>query len=301
MHKLIVSCGRVVSRRFAFAALIIAVLSGPSFAAQTAQPAPPPKQAPAPPKQSPAAPKPTPDAAKQAPATKQTTSESPNLPSARSIIDRHIKAIGGRAAILAHTSSHATGTISMPATGMTGAVDVYAAKPNKTLVKINLGGVGDIVEAFDGTHGWTLQPMTGPMLSQGKELAQKRFDADYYSDLHEDGRYASMTTLEKTTFEGRPCYKLSLTRKEGGEDIEFYDVETGLKAGAVITRETPMGAITATQVHSDYKKFGDVLMPTTMKQTAMTVEQVLKITSFEFDNVPASVFEPPAQIKALIK
>ncbi len=110
-----------------------------------------------------------------------------------------------------------------------------------------------------------------------------------------------MKTLEKTTFEGRPCYKVSLVRKDGGEDIEYYDVETGLKAGASGTRETPMGPITATQMLSDYKKFGDLLVPTTMKQTAMGVEQVLKVTSVEYDNVPPSTFEPPAQIKALIK
>ncbi len=90
-------------------------------------------------------------------------------------------------------------------------------------------------------------------------------------------------------------------RKDGVEDIEFYDAETALKIGSTLTRETTMGSITATQILSDYKDFGGLLLPTTMKQTAMGVEQVLKITSVEFDNVPASTFEPPAQIKALIK
>ena len=62
-----------------------------------------------------------------------------------------------------------------------------------------------------------------------------------------------------------------------------------------------MGSITATQVLSDYKRFGALLLPTTMKQTALNVEQLLTVTSVEFDNVPPSIFEPPAQIKALIK
>jgi hypothetical protein len=273
--------------------LIVVLLAGSSFASQTAQPAAPPKQAP-PPKQSPVAPK-------QAPAATEKTPEQADLPSARSIIDRHVKAMGGRAAILAHKSTHAVGTISMPATGITGPIDVYAAAPDKSFVKISLGGVGDLLEGFDGTHGWTLQPMMGPMLKQGKELAEKKFDSDYYSDLHESDRYASMKTVEKTTFEGRPCYKISLVRKDGGEEIEYYDAETGLRAGTIQTRETPMGPITATQVLSDYKKFGPLLVPTTMKQTAMGVEQVLKVTSVEFDNVPPSTFDLPAQIKALIK
>ena len=185
--------------------------------------------------------------------------------------------------------------------GITGVLDIYSAKPDKSLLKINLGGIGDLLEAFDGIHAWSVSPITGPMLTQGKELAEKKFDADFYGDLHEDSRYASMKTVEKTTFEGRPCYKVSLVKKDGGEDVDFYDVETGLKAGAVVTRESQMGPMTVTQVHFDYKKFGDMLMATTMKQTAMGVEQLVKIASIEFDNVEPSTFDPPAQIKALIK
>lgn len=293
MRKLIVWCRGVIARECALSTLIVVLFGGSMFAAQTAQPSAPPKQVP-PPTQTPAAPK-------QAPAAKQKSAEQADLPSPRSIIDRHVKAIGGREAILGHKSTHAVGTISMPATGITGPIDVYAAAPDKSFVKISLGGVGDLLEGYDGTHGWTLQPMMGPMLKQGKELAEKKFDSDYYSDLHEPERYSSMKTVEKTTFEGRPCYKISLVRKDGGEEIEYYDAETGLRAGTIQTRETPMGPITATQVLSDYKNFGRLLLPTTMKQTAMGVEQVLKITSVEFDNVPPSTFDPPAQIKALIK
>lgn len=235
------------------------------------------------------------------PAPAPEAAKSAELPSARSIIDRHVRAIGGRKAILSHTSLHATGTMTVAGSGITGVLHVYGAKPNKSLVKIGLGGIGELLEGFDGTTGWTLNPVTGPMLAQGKELEEKKFDADFYSDLHESGRYVSMKTVEKTTFEGRPCYKLSLVRKNGDEDFDYYDVETGLKAGATGTRESPMGPLSLTQTHSDYKKFGDLLVPTTMKQTAMGVQQVLTITTVDFDNVPPSMFEPPAQIKALLK
>ena len=45
-------------------------------------------------------------------------------------------AIGGRAAMQAQSSSHATGTISLPSAGMTGTVEVFSAKPNKALIKM---------------------------------------------------------------------------------------------------------------------------------------------------------------------
>ena len=133
------------------------------------------------------------------------------------------------------------------------------------------------------------------------QLEQKRFDADFYGELHDSARYESIKTVDKTTFDGRPCYKISLVRKGGGEDIEFYDIATGLKAGGIGTRETRMGTITATETRGEYRKFGDVLQPITIRQSAMGIEQVLTFTSFEYDTVDAATFNPPAEIKALIK
>lgn len=266
----------------------MALVSALSFAVVSAQTpeAPPTPQAPAAPK----------------PATPPTVAApSVTLPSARTIIDRHIVAIGGRKAVLAHSSTHASGTMSMAASGVSGVVDVYAARPNRSLLKLTLGGIGDVFEGFDGTVGWSVSAITGPMLTLGKELEQKKFDAAYDADLHDTARYKSMQTLEQTTFDKRPCYKVSLVHMDGTEDIEYYDVQTRLRIATVATRESPMGPVNVTLSYSDYKKFGDLLVPTTMTQATMGVQQVLTLTSVEFDNVPSSIFDPPAAIKALIK
>jgi hypothetical protein len=234
-----------------------------------------------------------------APLTSATTTA--NLPTARSILDRHVEAIGGRAAILGHKSMFVKGTLSMPSSGLSGAVEVYGAAPNKSLMKLSLGGVGELIEGFDGVHGWGLSPMTGPMLLEGKQLEDRRFDSDFHSELRPDMRYSSMTTLEQTEFDGRPCYKVRLVRKSGGEDTEFYDVKTGLQAGKIFGRETEMGTMTSTVTIKEYRKFGNLLQPTSIRQQVGPVEQVITVESVEYDNVPASMFEPPAAIKALIK
>src|SRR6266542_6775755 len=86
--------------------------------------------------------KPAPSAP-QAPAAtrpdRDTPAQSQPLPSARSIIDKYVQAIGGRRAILAHSSSHATGTLNVPSQGITGNIEIYSAKPNKSLVKTTIG------------------------------------------------------------------------------------------------------------------------------------------------------------------
>ena len=234
-------------------------------------------------------------------AAREAGNQANSLPSARSLIDRHIKEVGGREAILAQTSSHATGTVSIPAAGLSGKLDSYHAKPNKFLQRMSLPGIGDVEEGFDGTVGWSLSPLTGPTVLEGKLLEERKFDADFYEDLKSGERYESMTTLEKTTFEGRPVYKVRLVKKSGGEDIEFYDAETGLKAGAISTRDSQMGPIQSTMSWSDYKKFGKLLHPATTKVSAVNTQMIMVITSVEYGTVDPSVFAIPAQIKALIK
>ena len=102
------------------------------------------------------------------PASQQKPAEA-DLPPAKSIIDRHIEAVGGRDAIKAHNSVAVKGSMAMPASGMTGTMEIFAARPNKRLTKMTLAGIGEISEGFDGTVAWSVSPMTGPMLATGDE------------------------------------------------------------------------------------------------------------------------------------
>jgi hypothetical protein len=223
------------------------------------------------------------------------------LPEARTIIDRHIEAVGGRAALQAYSSSHVRGRFSMPANGLSGPIEVFAAKPNKTLMRMTMTGVGDLEEGFDGSVGWMLSAVTGPMLTEGTQLEQKKFDSEFFGDLKDPSRYKTIETVERTTFGGRDVYKIRLVSTTGVEDIEFYDVEGGLKAGAQMTRETPMGAMSSTVTYSDYRTFGKLRHPATQKLSTMGMEQILTIESVEYDTVDPKVFDLPAPIKALIK
>src|SRR5690606_36813013 len=136
--------------------------------------------------------------------------------------------------------------------------------------------------------------VTGPAVLEGKQLEEKRLDADFYGDLNLEKRYSSIQTVGRVEFNGRPCYKVSLTRRGGGEDIHYYDVDTGLRAGSEVTRETPLGSVSATIIESDYKRFGKVLYPTKVTNTAMNLSQILSILRVEFDTVDPSEFELPS-------
>jgi hypothetical protein len=236
----------------------------------------------------------------QAPAPAAKSEKTEALPDARTIVDRHIKAVGGRDAILAHKSMHATGTLSVPASGINGPVELWGAAPDNVMLKASVPGVGEIVDAYNGKNAWSISPMMGPSLKTGKELEQTKLDADFYSELRDPKKY-TLKTIEKTTFDGRDCYKISVKRPDGSEDFDFYDVATGLRAGSINTRETQMGPMTVTNTELNYKKFGNLSHATAVTQKIMGIEQKITLDTVEYDKVDPSVFEPPAVIKALIK
>jgi outer membrane lipoprotein-sorting protein len=223
------------------------------------------------------------------------------LPTAREVIDRYVQATGGRDALAKYHSRRAVGRISMPAQGVEGDVEILAARPDLMRLRMTIPGVGEIQSGYDGKTAWSVNPLTGPMLMQGKSLEQTKADADFDATLHSDKQYKTLETVEKTTFEGRPAYKIRAVRTTGDEDFEYFDAENGLMLGAEVTRESPMGPVKATHVTSDYKDFGGVKIASRITQRLMGTEQIITLSEVEYDKVDTSAFTPPPAIQALVK
>jgi hypothetical protein len=234
--------------------------------------------------------KPVPDSSTNAP-----------LPRAKDVLAKFVKEIGGESAFAKINSQHLTGKCDMGAQGITGNLEVFAKRPDRLVIKISLPAVGDLVQGFDGKVGWSMNPITGPMVLDGKMLDQLREQARFDAVLHDPTEFKSMETLGKTQFEGKDCFKLKLVRKSGQETTEYYDTETGLLAGSTEVQETPLGAITVTAIITDYKKFGDILFATRLTQKMGPLAQVMSFEKMDFNNVDESEFQLPDQIKTLIK
>lgn len=219
---------------------------------------------------------------------------------ARAIVDRHLGAIGGAKSLEGVTSMRAAGTLAMPAQGITGTVEIAAARPNKTLLKATIAGIGTLESGFDGAHGWTIDPIMGPSLLTGKQLDQAKFDAVFESTFLDASRYTSLTAAGIEVFDGRKAHRLDAVNALGDTSAEYFDVETGLHAGSVSTRETAMGPVEVTSVMRDYRKAGATLQPHQLVQKMMGVEQVITLDRIEFNAVGADTFVMPPSVKALI-
>ncbi|MDQ3171242.1 MAG: hypothetical protein M3Q55_13995 [Acidobacteriota bacterium] len=221
-------------------------------------------------------------------------------PEARAIIERHLAAAGATdpAAV---TSMRASGTLAMPAQGITGTVQIIAARPDKTLLKAEIAGIGSLESGFDGERGWSVDPIMGPSLLTGKQLDQAKFDASFDGPFHDLSRFTSLAAAGTEEFDGRQAHRVNAINMSGDKSAEYFDAATGLHAGSVSTRETPMGAIDVTSIVRDYRKAGGALQAHQLVQRMMGVEQIITLDTFEFNVATAGTFAMPPAVKALVK
>ena len=221
------------------------------------------------------------------------------LPTANDIFTKGIAAIGGEAAIRKHTSMVTKGTLSMTAAGMSGKLEIISLAPNKILSIMEFPGVGKITQGFDGTVGWSMNPMQGPSLIEGPMLEELKKSSDMYKDLDPSKIWTKAETKGAVNFGGVPCYEIVVTGGPGDGAL-YYEIQSGLTRGMVLTVESPMGKMPSTTIMSDYKEFDGVKIAARTDMEAMNMKQVLTVDSVNYEPVDPAIFNLPPEIKALV-
>jgi hypothetical protein len=235
--------------------------------------------------------------------------EDSSLPKAKEIVERYDRALGGRDALLRHTSSTMKGTmehregdhaIRLPFV-------YFAAAPYQRLESVTLpNGAGDLLNGFDGESAWSFDPRPGPrsgaQLYFGDDRESQKRDADFYYPINELSWFKSMETVGIEDFEGRPCYRLHGVNNWNKPNDHLYDRETGLLTAYDF--ESDLGP--THEIFSDYKKVDGVLVPTrqTVKVKSKTgewvVRQVVVYESVTFNDVDLPALTPPQPVRDLM-
>ena len=221
------------------------------------------------------------------------------LPSGRDIVSRHIKAIGGEAAFASVSSIRIRGRLEIPAQKIAGDLEVLTARPAKVVYRVTVPSIGRIENGYDGTIGWSVSPVAGPELLAGRQLSEAADDALFDGPLHPPGHVRELVTVARTDFDGRSAYKVRVVFNSGNEQMEYFDTTTGLQIGSEAARATPQGVVQTVNILRNYQKFGPLMHAATFIQRALGFEQIVTVTSCEYNTVPAAAFEPPAEVRAL--
>jgi len=224
------------------------------------------------------------------------------LPKAETILDRSVEVTGGKAAFEKRHNEVMHGSMEFSGRGIKGSMTVYQAEPDKNLSIIEIEGIGKIESGSNGEIAWENSALQGPRIKQGDEKAGSLRDGTFNAALNWRKLYTKADTAGAETVEGHDCYKVVLTPKEGKPSAEFFDKKTGLMIKTTVTRNTPMGEISAEVVADDYRKEGDVLIPHKLINRAAGQEFLIQVESVEVNvNLPKDRFDLPPEIQGLLK
>lgn len=221
------------------------------------------------------------------------------LPPAKQIVDRYVEAVGGRAVMARQNFRHVVAEMSMPAMGMSMTMDMKFARPNKYTMKMEMPGMGAITGGYDGQVGWATNPMSGPQLLTGKELEQAQRTADMDGSYDFSKAFPNMQTLEQSTAQGRPCYRVRMISASADTAFACFDVASGLLSTMQSKQASAMGEMEATVSFEDYKDFGGIKMPARTVTSTAGQEIVMTIKSVTNEPIAASEFALPPEIRAL--
>ena len=222
------------------------------------------------------------------------------LPAARSLIDAHIAAVGGAEAYAKSNDGTAKVQMEIVENGMKLEMTMYGRGSDRASL-MAIPGAGDFRNGYSGGVAWSMDPMNGPRLLEGKERDQMIEQSEPKITLRDASLIASANTTALSESEGRPCYRVEIKWTSGRETADCYSTEDGLLLSTESVIVSPMGDMKQVSHMSDYKSFGAVKIPAKIKGKAAGMTQLITIQSVDPMAPASEVFALPVAIEALVK
>ena len=234
-----------------------------------------------------------PDSSKT-PDAKPVASPIVKLPSARDVVDKYVKAIGGKDAYLKYKSRVESGTIELTPMGIKGTYENLSVSDNRIFSKISIDGFGDVLNIFDGKSGWTSNPAQGSRLREGKELEQFRHQSTYDRDVNLEKAFTSLVVRGVENVGDRKTYVLVGSTSGLPDEILYFDVDSGL----VLRRDNillaPEGQQATTAFYEDYREVGGVKWPFKTRAKSPAFELTFVLSEIRYDvSIEDSKFKQP--------
>src|SRR5271157_6301254 len=227
-------------------------------------------------------------------AVAQTTPQAA-LPSVDQILDKYVKALGGKAAIEKLTSRVSKGTFEMDQLPGPATEEIGAKAPNKQYMVTDLSSFGQSRRGFNGAVGWEDNPQVGLRDITGSELAAMKRDADFYGAIKLKELYPKMTVKGKESVNGHDAYVIEATPPDGAAETMYFDADSGLLVRTQREGEGPNGKVTIDTTFSDYREVDGVKLPFVMHISMGDFAFVIKLNEVKH-NVPIddAKFDKPA-------
>ena len=196
-------------------------------------------------------------------AAPQKVDSSKALPTVEQLLEKYIRAIGGREAHRNFKTRIATGEWDNVTRGVRFPIEIYSKAPDKRVEILdaseNRGFTG---RGYDGTNGWSMNMTeTGLRPLEGAELAMIARESDFYRALKLDQLYKRLTVTAKENIDGREVYVVDAIPETGNPENLYFEVASGL----LFRRDVVYGKTPVHHYFEDYKDIDGIKLPLTLR------------------------------------
>jgi zinc protease len=225
-----------------------------------------------------------PEPAKPDPA-KMASAPGPSNLSVKDILERYIKALGGREAIEKIKSRTTVGTVELVPVNMKGTFESYSAPEARSYSKTSLTGVGDFIESSDGKSVWSSNPIQGLREKSGAELAQAKLTNDFHRDLRLDKLFPKMELKGIEKIGDKEVYVVEGTAEGVPSETWYFDVKSGLMLRSDVTSISPEGQQKISAYLEEIRPVDGVMVPFRIRTQTPQFQIVITFTEVKH-NVP---------------
>ncbi len=214
-------------------------------------------------------------------------------PTGDQILANYLAAVGGKDKVAKVTSRHIT-AIRLEPDGKSETEDIWQKGQNIHIVTTYPENV-TVTLGFDGTNPWVTSSKGGPVHLNPDDLAQVKRGAQLLFNPDIMSVYKKLDYRFTDEIDGKPIYLVTGTTADGQVDRLGFDVATGLLVRRVAIIRTVLGPFAYETDYSDYRDFGGVKIPTTIKLAQPGVRFTRKVTKVKI-NAPVadnSIFNEP--------
>jgi zinc protease len=209
------------------------------------------------------------------------------MPTVDAVLEKYVKAIGGKAALLKINSRFSKGTFEITSmAGVKGTLEAYEKAPNKQIVTLTIPGIGTESEGFDGKLAWALEPDSGVVHDKsGLELASAKRDAEFYEEIKLKELYASMTLKGVEKVGALSTYVIEAVPQVGSPERLYFDTKTGLLIRKDSEEEGEEGKRSVEEYYDDYRAVDGIKLPFSIHQVSPGMNVNIKLSEVK-QNVP---------------
>ena len=209
--------------------------------------------------------------------------ERPKQPDVKPTIDailaKYQTAVGGKDALAKITSRQITASRVEP-DGKTSEAETILQKGGKMLLTTTYNSKENgnflVVETYDGTTARKTGNQKEIAL-KADEMEQIKREAQIWSNADLKTVYAKIDYRFTNKIDGREVYVVSASTAENGREQLFFDTQTGLLVRRVASTPTVLGNFQYQVDYADYKDFGGVKLPTTVRYAMPNISWTRKV------------------------